>query len=569
MRVTQFFTKTLREAPAEAETVSHQLLLRAGMIQQVAAGVYSYLPLGWRVLRRIEQIIRDELDSVGGQELMMPALQPLELWEKTQRHHAFGKSLFMVTDRRERNLCLGPTHEEVVTELVRHQVRSYRDLPLFLYQIQTKFRDEPRPRGGLLRAREFSMMDLYSFDADEEGLDLSYEKARRACNSIFDRCGLPTIEVEADSGAIGGKDSHEFMVVTPHGEDVIIYCDDCRYAANVEKAQSVKPDGEHEPPLPPEEVATPGVKTIQEVADFLNIPQSRTLKAVFYSGDGDLVFVVIRGDLEVNEVKLRNALKCADLQVATEEQVRRAGLVAGSASPVGLSGVKTLADDSVLLGSNFVAGANKPDYHLRNVSYERDFQVDLLSDIAAAQPGQGCPKCGRALASTRGIEVGHIFKLGTLFSEKLGAYYLDREGRQQPIIMGCYGIGLGRLMAAAIEQNHDERGIVWPSPLAPYQVYLCAVGMEKPEVEASAERLYADFQSHGVDVLYDDRPESPGVKFNDADLLGIPLRVVVSPRTLKSHGVEVKRRSETEGQLVPGEEILARLEKLIGDGAGR
>jgi prolyl-tRNA synthetase len=557
------FTKTLREVPAEAETASHQLMLRTGMIHQVAAGVYSYLPLGWRVLRKIEQIIREEVDKVGGQELMMPVLQPLELWEKTQRHHAFGKSLFVLTDRRERTLFLGPTHEEIITELVRHQVRSYRDLPLLLYQIQTKFRDEPRPRGGLLRVREFSMMDLYSFDVDAEGLDLSYQKMRQAYATIYQRCGLPAMEVEADSGAIGGKDSHEFTVITPTGEDEIIHCESCGYAANVEKAQSVKSEGEHDALLPLEEVATPGMKTIEEVAGFLQIPQSHTLKAVFYSADDDLVFVVIRGDLEVNEVKLRNALKCSELQLATEEQVRRAGLVAGSASALGLSGVKTLADDSIMLGTNFVAGANKPDYHIENVNYPRDFRVDLMLDIATARPGEGCPRCRQSLASARGIEVGHIFKLGTLFSEKLGASFLDREGRQLPIVMGCYGIGLGRMMVAAIEQNHDDQGIIWPLPLAPYQVYLCALGMDKPEVAASAEKLYAGLGAEGLEVLYDDRAESPGVKFNDADLLGIPLRVVVSPRTLKSGNVEIKWRSEKESQLLPLEGVVGRIKELL------
>jgi len=563
MRLSKLFTKTLREVPAEAETASHQLMLRTGMIHQVAAGVYSYLPLGWRVLRKIEQIIREELDKIGGQEVMMPVLQPFELWEKTQRHHAFGKSLFVLTDRRERKLCLGPTHEEVITELVRHQVRSYRDLPLLLYQIQTKFRDEPRPRGGLLRVREFSMMDLYSFDADAEGLDLSYQKIRQAYTSIYQRCGLPAMEVEADSGAIGGKDSHEYTVITHTGEDEIIHCQSCGYAANVEKAQSVKSEGERTALLPLEEVATPGMKTIEEVAGFLHIPQSHTLKAVFYSADDDLVFVVIRGDLEVNEVKLRNALECSELQLASEEQVRRAGLVAGSASPLGLSGVKTLADDSITLGTNFVAGANKPDYHIRNVNYPRDFQVDLMLDIATARPGDGCPRCGHSLASARGIEVGHIFKLGTLFSEKLGASFLDREGRQLPIIMGCYGIGLGRMMVAAIEQNYDDQGIIWPLPLAPYQVYLCALGVDKSEVAASAEKLYADLEADGLEVLYDDRAESPGVKFNDADLLGIPLRVVVSPRTLKSGNVEMKWRSQKESQLLPLEGVVGRIRGLF------
>ncbi len=392
MRVSQLMTKTLRETPAEADTVSHQLLLRSGMIHQIATGVYAYLPLGWRSLRKLEQIVREELDSVGCQELRMPALQPLELWEKSGRHIAFGKNLFSIVDRRDRKLFLGPTHEEVITELARHQVRSYRDLPQLLYQIQTKFRDEPRPRGGLLRVREFDMMDLYSFDTDWEALDVSYQKVKQAYQRIYDRCGLPTMMVEADSGAIGGKDSHEFMAITDTGEDQIIYCGACKYAANLEKAQSVKPEVPHEPPLPLEEVSTPGMKSIEEVSGFLKVPKSHTLKAVFYSADGRIVFVAIRGDLEVNEIKLKNALKCTDLRLATEAEVTGAGLVAGSASPLGLTGIKTVADDSVTEGINFVAGANRPDYHVKNVNYPRDFKVDLMLDIASAQPGPGMPE---------------------------------------------------------------------------------------------------------------------------------------------------------------------------------
>jgi len=563
MRISQLMTRTLRQAPSEADTVSHQLLVRAGMVHQVASGIYAYLPLGWRVLRNLEQIIRDELDRAGGQELLMPVLQPYELWEKTGRHQAFGQSLFRLTDRRERRLCLGPTHEEIITELVRHQVRSYRDLPLLLYQIQTKFRDEPRPRGGLLRVREFPMMDLYSFDTDEEGLDVSYQKMRRAYLNIFERCGLPTMEVEADSGAIGGKDSHEFMVVTESGEDVIIHCQQCRYAANMEKAQSAKPDGNHEPLKQKEEIATPGMKSIEEVAGDLGIPKRQTLKAVFYTADGSLVFVAIRGDLEVNETKLKNALKCADLQLAGEDRVRQSGLVAGSASPVGLSGIKTVADDSVKMGTNFVAGANRPDYHLKNVNYPGDFHIDMMLDIAVAQPGQGCPKCGAALVSTRGIEAGHIFKLGTVFSEELGANFLDQKGEMKPIIMGCYGIGVGRLMAAAIEQNHDDKGIVWPVPLAPYGIYFCLLGADNAEVAATAEKLYSDLEARGLGVLLDDRQESPGVKFNDADLIGIPLRLVVSPRTLKSKSAELKWRDKEQSELVPLESIAQRIEQLL------
>ncbi|MBI4294951.1 MAG: proline--tRNA ligase [Chloroflexi bacterium] len=566
MLFSQLFGKTLRHAPAEADTISHQLLLRAGMIHQVAAGVYAYLPLGWRVLRKIEDIVRQEMDRAGGQEVMLPVLQPLEMWQDTGRDLAFGKGLFVVTDRRQRKLALGPTHEEVITDLVKHNVQSYRDLPLLPYQIQTKFRDEPRPRGGLLRVREFLMKDLYSFDADQEGLDLSYQKMIQAYQNIYRRCGLSAMMVEADSGAIGGKDSHEFMVIAETGEDQIVYCPQGDYAANLERAAAVKPPREITAPLPVEEISTPGIKTIDELARFLGIPHSQTLKAVFYSADGQLAFVVIRGDIEVNEIKLKNLLGCRELRLATDAEVAAAGLVAGSASPVGLTGVKVIADDSITLGSNFVAGGNKPDFHIRNVNYPRDFKVDVMADIANAQPGWKCPRCEGALQSTRGIEVGHIFKLGTFFSQRMGALFLDRDGAQRPAIMGCYGIGIGRLLAAAVEQNHDERGIIWPMPLAPYHVYICALYVDNQQVLTTAESLYAELEHLGLEVLFDDRGESPGVKFNDADLLGIPLRVTVSPRTVEAGQVEVKRRQEKKAQLVPLEGAARRINELLNAG---
>ena len=555
MRTTQLFGKTLRQDPAEAETASHRLMLRAGMLHQVAAGVYAYLPLAYRSLRKIEQIIREEMDAAGSQEVKMPALQPLEFWEETDRAAAFGENLFRLKDRRDRELVLAPTHEEVITQMVRANVSSYRDLPLILYQIQTKFRDEPRPRAGLIRVREFDMKDAYSFDADEEGLALSYERMFQAYRNIFQRCGLPALAVEADSGAIGGKDSQEFILPTEAGEDTILFCPACDYAANAERAASVPPPVPAEEELPLEEVATPGVKTIAELARYLDVPESKTLKAVFYSADGRIVFVTIRGDLEVNEVKLSNALHARDLRLATDEEVAQAGLVAGSASPVGLTGISTVADESIRSGSNFVVGANKPDYHLRNASYPRDFQVDLVTDIALAQEGEGCPKCGTALYSTRGIEVGHIFKLGTFFTERLGATYLDQESQQRPIIMGCYGIGVGRLLAAAIEQNHDDRGIIFPPPIAPYQVHLLSLNPENADVHQAAEELYQRLQDEGLEVLYDDREESAGVKFNDADLLGLPVRLVVSPRNLKENAVEVKGRREEKGRLVAAGEV--------------
>ncbi len=563
MRISKLFGKTQREIPAEADIVSHQLLIKAGMISQVAAGVYSYLPLAWRALRKIENIIRGEMDKAGGQELSMPVLQPLELWQETGRDLAFGKGLFTLSDRRERKLCLGPTHEEVITGLVRYNAQSYRDLPLLLYQIQTKFRDEPRPRAGLIRVREFTMKDLYSFDTDEEGLNQSYAKMLQAYQNIYKRCGLPTLLVEADSGAIGGKDSHEFMVIAENGEDEIIYCPGCQYAANTDKAESIISKIEGEEPLPLEEVDTPGMATIEDVSRFLKVPQSKTFKAVFYVADGKLVFGVIRGDLGVNEVKLKNILQCYELRLATEAEVIEAGIVAGSASPIGISGIKVIADNSITSGANFIAGANKPDTHFRNVNYPRDFKADIMADIARAKVGEGCPKCGGKLSSTQGIEVGHIFKLGTFLSEKLGALFIDANGVSHPIVMGCYGIGLGRLLAAAIEQNHDDKGIIWPLPIAPYHVYLCPLYLENPQVATTAENLYAEFEAQGLEVLFDDRKESPGVKFNDADLLGIPIRVTISPRTLEKSSIEIKWRSEKESQLVPLEGVTERLKELI------
>ena len=563
MRISELFGKTQREIPAEADTTSHRLLLRTGMISQVAAGVYAYLPLGWRVLRKIENIIRDEMDKAGGQELSMPVLQPLELWQETRRDQAFGKGLFTLADRRERPLVLGPTHEEVITRMVSRNVQSYRDLPKLLYQIQTKFRDEPRPRGGLMRVREFSMKDLYSFDADEAGLDESYQKMLRAYRNIYDRCGLPTLLVEADSGAIGGKDSHEFMVIAQSGEEEVVYCDACKYAANVEKAKSAREKIKAEKPLPIEEVATPGVTTIEDLAAFLKAPQDHTMKTLFYIADGELVFAVIRGDLEVNEVKLKNVLHCYELRLANEAEVAEKGIVAGSASPVGVRGVKVVADDSVTPGVNFVAGGNKPDTHIKNVNYARDFKADMVADIALARAGERCPRCEGKLSATHGIEVGHIFKLGTFFSETLGAFFIDEKGASRPIVMGCYGIGLGRLLAAAIEQNHDDKGVIWPLPIAPYQVYLCPLYREDTKVAEIAEKLYAGLEAEGLEVLFDDRAESPGVKFNDADLLGIPVRVTVSPRTLEKDSVEVKQRAEKDAELVPLAGALTRLKELI------
>ncbi|MDY6917765.1 MAG: proline--tRNA ligase [Chloroflexota bacterium] len=563
MRLSRLFGKTMRQTPSEADNVSHQLLLRAGMIHQVVAGAYSYLPLGWRALRKVENTVREEMDRIGGQELHMSVLQPLEIWQETGRDQALGKVLFTLSDRRDRKLVLGPTHEEVITELVRRQVQSYRDLPLLLYQIQTKFRDEPRPRGGLMRVREFTMKDMYSFDTDEDAMDVSYAKVVEAYERICQRCGLPTLMVDADSGAIGGKESNEFMLLADSGDDDILYCSNCGYAANLEKAESVKPSMEREDELAVEEVDTPGMVTIEDLANYLGVPRSKTLKAVFYAADGEVVFVVIRGDIDVNEVKLMNALKCHELRLATDDEVREAGLVAGAASPMGITGMRRVGDPSITDGCNFVAGANKPDTHVKNVNYPRDFAVDLMVDIAAARAGDGCPRCHGELRSTRGIEVGHVFKLGTFYSERLGATFLDQDGVERPIQMGCYGIGIGRLLAAAIEQNHDDKGIIWPVPIAPYHIHLCSLSSDSGEVASAAEQLYVRLQECGFEVLFDDRAESPGVKLNDADLLGMPVRAIVSPRSLKSQGVEVKRRTESEAAVVPLDGVVERLQTLL------
>ena len=565
MRISRLVTRTLRDDPPEAETASHRLMLRAGLIQQVAAGVYAYLPLAWRSLQKIEQIVREEMDAAGSQELRMPALQPLELWEQTGRSAAFGDNMFRLEDRRGRPLALAPTHEEVVTNIVKGNVQSYRDLPVILYQMQTKFRDEPRPRAGLVRVREFTMKDAYSFDADDDGLDGSYQAMAQAYRNVFRRCSIPVVMAEADSGAIGGKDSHEFLLPTDTGEDTVITCTRCGYAANAEKAEGVYPDQETPDPLPLEEVSTPGIKTIAGLAEFLGVPESQTLKAVFYAADDEVVFVTIRGDLDVNEVKLKNALHCNELRLAEDDEVKAAGLVAGSASPIGISNMRRIADPSISNGGNFVVGANKEDTHYLNANYPRDFEADIVTDIALAQPGQLCARCGAPLASTRGVEVGHIFKLGTFFSESLGAYYLDTEGQQQPITMGCYGIGVSRILAASIEQNHDDRGIVFPPPIAPYQVYLVGLNMSDESVAEAAGDLYNRLWAAGIETLFDDREDAAaGVKFNDADLMGLPVRLVVSPRNLRQSAVEIRRRTAEDAEMVPLGDAVVAIGELLG-----
>lgn len=595
MRLSRAFGRTLREAPADADTTGHRLLVRAGCIEQLAAGLYTMLPLGLRVQRKIEAIARRELTGAGGQEVLMPVLQPLELWQRTGRDVSYGEELFRLQDRRRRAFVLAPTHEEVVTALLASSTRSHRDLPVTLYQIQTKLRDEPRPRAGLLRTREFTMLDAYSFDVDEAGMDESFATMRGTFERIFARCGVPVVPVLADSGAIGGKESVEFVLLAPTGEDTVVRCGRCGYAANGERAEfrrdAVTVAGQPAPvvPLdsrdPMEPVETPGVKTIEALADFLRIDPRQTLKAVFYWAErgaatapgegglgatpepGELVFVGIRGDLAVNEVKLRRALGCESLRLATDGEVAAAGIVAGSASPVGVIGLHTVVDLSVPQGVNLVAGGNRPDVHLLNVNYGWDFTADVVADIGAASAGDGCVRCGGPLTLERGIELGHIFKLGLTYSPALGARYLDREGQQQPMWMGCYGIGIGRALAAAVEASHDAQGIIWPPPLAPYDVHLVALNADNADVARAAGDLYGALQGAGVDVLFDDRLESAGVKFNDADLLGLPLRVTVGPRGLRQGEIEIRRRASAPDAGGQGASASGAGHRPAGEGA--
>ena len=563
MKMSNLFGRTLRDIPSEADLMSHKLLLQAGMIHQVATGVYSYLPLAWRSIRKIENIVREEMDKAGAQELKLGILQPRELWQRSGRDEVYGPDMIRLKDRRERELVLPPTNEELITETVKGVVQSHRDLPVTVYHIQTKFRDEPRPRGGLIRVREFDMMDAYSFDTDEAGLSISYDNMVESYKKTFERCGIKTVIVDADSGAIGGKDSKEFILITESGEDTIVLCDSCDYAANDEKAEFERVSNPLESQQAMEQVETPGIKTIDELSDFMGVSTNKTVKAVFYSADDEIIFVAIRGDLEVNEVKLKNALKVSDLRLATAEEVSDAGLVSGSASPVGVEGFRVIADPSLRLGYNLVAGANKEGYHLKHVNFPRDFTSDIEIDIALAQKGHQCPFCEGSLETYRGIEIGHVFKLGTSYSESLDASYSDTDGVNKRIVMGCYGIGIGRILAGAIEQLSDEKGIVFPRNISPYDVHIVGLNTDKDNVSQSANNLYETLSANGLEVLYDDRHESAGVKFNDADLLGIPVRIVVSNRNLKQGAVEIKSRTSEEGTMVRIDNAYTEIESLL------
>ena len=550
MRATNLYAPTLRNTPAEAEIASHQLMYRAGLIRKSAGGMYTYLPLAWRTIRKIEQIIREEMDAAGGQEIMMPILQPSELWEESGRWAAYGAEMIRVKDRHDREFCMGPTHEEMITALVRDELRSYKQLPVLLYQIQDKFRDERRPRFGVMRSREFIMKDLYSFDKDVEGMNESYRKMSVAYTNIFTRCGLDFRAVEADSGAIGGGHSEEFTVLAPEGESRIACCDACSYAASDEKAALRPIDAPDEAELPLEKVATPHTSTIALLAEYLKIPVEKTIKAVAYQTEDDtLILAFLRGDHEVNEIKLANAVPGArELRMAEEEAIRAVGGCPGFMSPIGIKeGTHIVVDETAMRMYNAVSGANEVDYHYINVNPQRDFGAVTVADIRLVEEGDECPVCENGhLHIGRGIEAGQIFALGTKYSAAMGATFLDETGKAQPLQMGCYGIGVGRTMAAAIEQNHDESGIIWPRAIAPYEVVVVAVNAKVEEQLRYAEEIYEELRAAGVDVLLDDRRERAGVKFNDCDLIGYPVRIAIGPKTLESGSIEVKLRKSGE-----------------------
>lgn len=560
---------TLREAPQEAEIPSHQLMLRAGLIRKLASGLYTFLPLGLRALRKVERIVREEMDRAGALEILMPALHPQEIWEQTGRFDVLKDVMFKIRDRQERPMVLGPTHEEIVTDLVAHEVSSYRQLPINLYQIQTKFRDEIRPRFGLMRAKEFIMKDAYSFDTSWEGAEASYQAMYAAYKRIFKRCGLRTKIVEADTGAMGGSSSHEFMVLADSGEDGLVECEKCPYAANLERAETAlegAPRVFADAEKMPEVVATPGRRTIEEVADFFKSPPERFIKTLIYLADGAPVAVLVPGEREVNEIKLRRALKAESVTLADDATIQRVtGAPVGFAGPVGLT-IRMIADLRLRGVRGAISGANRNDAHVVNVDLARDTTVAEFADLVFAREGDGCPRCGGRLVQKRGIEVGHVFKLGTKYSEKLGATYLDAEGKQHPAIMGCYGIGVTRTLQAVIEQCHDKDGIIWPVSIAPYDVQILAVNMQHAESVQIAEKLVAELEARGVEVLYDDRDERPGVKFKDADLLGLPVRVSVGEKSLAKGGVEIRLRHSGEVQIAEvgkaADRIVQALEEL-------
>lgn len=585
MRMSQLFSQTLRDVPTEVEIPSHALLLKAGFVRSLAAGIYSYLPLGRRALTKIEDIIRAEMDAIGGQEITMPVVHPAEIWKKTARWYQVGPEMARFQDRAQRDMVLAMTHEEVIADLVRQEIRSYRQLPCLLYQIQTKFRDEPRSRGGLIRVREFTMKDSYSLDADWEGLQAQYRAHYQAYFNIYHRCHLPVLAVQSDVGMMGGQMAHEYMYLNSIGEDTLVLCDACGYAANRQVAQVRPPTPEPEEALPVEKVATPDATTIEGLAAFLQIPTSRTAKAVFFmatvaaddAGETrqQFVFAVVRGDMELNETKLANALAARDLRPAQDEEIRAVGAEPGYASPIGLDlrQVLVVVDHLIPASPNLVAGANEPGYHMLHTNYGRDYTAPMVADIVAARDADLCFRCGAPLRTSRGIEVGNIFQLGTRYTEALGGVYLDRDGTEKPVVMGSYGIGSGRLLACVIEEHHDDQGMRFPVSVAPYHVYCVAMTQRAPEVAEVAERLYREAWAQGVEVLLDDRDATPGVKFNDADLIGLPLRVTIGPRSLKAGGAELKFRTSDATRIIPLDQVVptlrAEVDRLLAESRAR
>ncbi|WP_027626549.1 proline--tRNA ligase [Clostridium lundense] len=561
MKLSKMLISTLRETPAEAEIVSHQLMLRAGMMRKMASGIYNYMPLGLRVMKKIEDIVREEMDKAGAQEFLASAILPSELWKESGRWEVFGPEMFKLKDRNEREFCLGPTHEEVFTDIARNEIKSYKQLPLNLYQIQTKYRDERRPRFGVMRSREFVMKDAYSFDKDYEGLDISYNKMYEAYHNIFKRCGLVCKCVEADSGAMGGSGSAEFMVKSEIGEDEIAFCTACEYAANVEKAPSTPEVLENEDIKELNKVTTPDVKTIDELIKFFKTTPKKFAKTLIYKADDKVVAVMVRGDREVNEVKVVNALGGAiDFEMADATTVKNAtSAEVGFAGPIGIKVDVLFVDEEVANMYNFIIGANETGYHYENVNYGRDFE-GKLGDFRKVVEGDKCPKCGKPMTVARGVEVGHIFKLGTKYSETMGANFLDEKGESKPLIMGCYGIGVNRTMATVIEQNHDENGIIWPLAIAPYQVIVIPAVTKDEEQVRVAEEIYNRLKGMGIEVLLDDRDERAGVKFKDADLIGIPMRITVGKK-VKEGNVEFKLRNSSDIELISISEIFERVEK--------
>jgi prolyl-tRNA synthetase len=567
MRYSQTLLPTLKENPAEAEVVSHVLMLRAGCIRKLTAGIYTYLPFGLAAIRKVENIVREEMNRAGAQELLMPMVQPADLWIETGRYEKYGPELLRFHDRHDRESCLGPTHEEVITDIARKELHSYRNLPINLYQIQTKFRDEIRPRFGLMRGREFVMKDAYSFDVSDEAAGISYQKMYEAYKRIFTRCGLIFRAVQADSGAIGGSFSHEFMVLAETGEDTIVVCKNCEFAANMEKAvvKLVKSD-QVQALKEMEKVETPGKRKIDAVCDFLGIEPHQLVKTLVFKADGKPIAVLVRGDREVEKVKLKNLLGVADVEMADDKEVFDAtGVPTGYLGPVGIK-IRTVADQEVVAMQNCYVGANEKNYHLKNVNFDRDFQVEAVADLRQITTADPCPECGGTLETKEGIEVGHVFKLGTGYSESMNATFQDKDGQDKHFVMGCYGIGVSRIVAAAIEQNHDDKGIIFPVPLAPYTVIIVNLGVNEEIINAAAEKLYQDLQAAGLEVLIDDRDERPGFKFKDADLLGIPYRVTVGKNFVKNGTLEIKNRKDgTIEEMTPEETVTSLQTKILSE----